>query len=439
MRIKIVLAVCLALACAVLVVTMRPSATSASDPRVEKLHEHLVLLDGYLEHYANDRYNHYPTVAQVRKGGIPAPLWPANPWTGRPMAPGTGNGAFKYAVSATRLSCTLTAHYPGGTLRIHSSVPRTRKTQNDHRTIEGAELIQYFADQWARHHGGQAPTAEQMASDAAVGKQSGVSWWPHDPWTHQKMHQGTGWADFTYRVDADSGIFSIIVHFSRGGTRTLRGPFSKTLAAGVARPGDGRALSFVDKQVQMNILLLQGYLNTQAEKKGFVYPARSAVKKGGALVAPVWPVNPWTGGTMAPGASKGTYTYTVAADLSGYTLVGHLSKGSYKVAGGVPRWLKNERDASTKAGLALVQQYVEMWARAHAGAYPAVAGVASGGPVGLQPGVPISPQSPWTHAAMAQGQAKGDFAYSLTGAGSSYTLHAHLATGKDWVLSSSSD
>ena len=103
----------------------------------------------------------------------------------------------------------------------------------------------------------------------------------------------------------------------------------------------------------MNILLLQGYINTQAEKDGFVYPARADVKKGGALVAPLWPGNPWTGGTMVPGTSKGTYTYTVKADLSGYTLVGHLSKGSYKVTGGVPKWLKDERDASSKAGLAL--------------------------------------------------------------------------------------
>jgi len=185
----------------------------------------------------------------------------------------------------------------------------------------------------------------------------------------------------------------------------------------------------------MNILLLQGYINTQAETKDFVYPARDDVKKGGALVAPIWPGNPWTGGTMAPGASKGTYTYTVKADLSGYTLVGHLSKGSYKVGGGVPKWLKDERDESAKAGLALLQQYVEMWARANAGAYPVVADVASGAPVGLQPGVPIWPQSPWSHAAMAQGTASGDFAYALTAGG--YTLRVHLATDKDWVLSSS--
>ena len=206
-------------------------------------------------------------------------------------------------------------------------------------------------------------------------------------------------------------------------------------ALAAALPGAASAAeNFVDKQVQMNILLLQGYINTQAEKNSFVYSARADVKKGGALVAPVWPGNPWTGGTMAPGTSKGTYTYTVKVDLSSYTLVGHLSKGSYKVTGGAPKWLKDERDASTKAGLSLLQQYVEMWAQTHAGAYPAEADVAAGGPVGLQPGVPIWPQSPWTHAAMTQGQATGDFAYTLSGGGSGYVLRAHLATGKDWVL-----
>ena len=140
---------------------------------------------------------------------------------------------------------------------------------------------------------------------------------------------------------------------------------------------------------------------------------------------------------MVPGTSRGTFTYTVKADLSGYTLVGHLSKGSYKIVGGVPKWLKDERDVSSKAGLALVQQYVEMWARAHAGDYPPTADVAAGGSVGLQPGGLIWPQSPWTHAAMTQGQATGDFTYALNGGGNGCALRVHLSTGKDWTVSSS--
>ena len=234
MRTRIVFAVCLALACAVLVVAMRPPVTSASDSRVDKLHERLLLIDGYLEHYANANYSFYPAVAQVIRGGIPGRAWPANPWTGRPMKPGTAVGDFTYAVGAKRLSFSLTARYPGGAITIHSSVPYTRKMQNDHRSGEIGELLQYFADLWARRHGGQSPAADQMAFDAGVGKQSGVSWWPHNPWTHEPMQQGTGWGDFTYKVDAGSGIFSIIVHYSRGGTRTFRGPFSKTLASSLA-------------------------------------------------------------------------------------------------------------------------------------------------------------------------------------------------------------
>ena len=167
-----------------------------------------------------------------------------------------------------------------------------------------------------------------------------------------------------------------------------------------------RAPSFVDTQVQMNILLLQGYINTQAEKNGFVYPARADVKKGGALVAPVWPGNPWTGGTMAPGTSKGTYTYTVKADLSGYTLVGHLSK---RLVQGHRRraQVAQERARRVDQGRTRLAAAVRgaVGADARRERVPPPRTWPRRGAVGLQPGVPIWPQSPWTHAAMTQGQA----------------------------------
>jgi hypothetical protein len=195
------------------------------------------------------------------------------------------------------------------------------------------------------------------------------------------------------------------------------------------------APSFVDKQVQMNVLLLQGYINTQAEKDGFVYPAVADVKKGGALEAPVWPGNPWTGKTMTPGTSRGTYTYKLKADETGYTLTGHMSTGEYKLTGGVPAWLKTERDEAGKAGLALLKSYVETWRAGHAGSPPAETDLAASGAVGLQPGVPVWPQNPWTHAAMAAGAGNGDVAYTVTDGGG-YTLKVHLAAAKDWVLDS---
>jgi len=215
------------------------------------------------------------------------------------------------------------------------------------------------------------------------------------------------------------------------------------LAALAAAAGLGAALpqpaaaapSFVDKQVQMNVLLLRGYIDTQAQVDGFTYPAVADVKQGGNLDAPVWPGNPWTGKTMAPGTTRGTYTYRLKADGTGYTLTGHLSTGNYKLSGGVPAWLKTERDEAGKAGLALLQTYVEAWRAGHGGTPPAEADLAASGAVGLQPGVPVWPQNPWKHAPMAQSTGNGDFAYTLTDGGAGYTLKVHLAAAKDWVLS----
>jgi len=104
------------------------------------------------------------------------------------------------------------------------------------------------------------------------------------------------------------------------------------------------------------------------------------VRKGGALVAPVWPGNPWTGKTMAPGTGKGTYTYTPKADLSCYTLVGHLSSGPYKVTDGIPRWFRNERTAAATAaaknaraelGPRVLKDHVEQWGTLYRGTQPA--------------------------------------------------------------------
>jgi hypothetical protein len=189
--------------------------------------------------------------------------------------------------------------------------------------------------------------------------------------------------------------------------------------------GAGAAPSFVDSQVKANILLLQGYINAAGIKSEFVYPAAATVKQGGGLVAPIWPANPWTGKSMVPARSRGNYTYSPTA--TGYRLVGHLSKGTYVVTGGVPDWL---RDDSAKTGVSLIAQYIDMWARANGGASPAAAEVAGGGAVGTQPGMFLWPQDPWRHADMTQGTGAGQYTYAPRGAG--YTLNVHLADGTTW-------
>lgn len=207
--------------------------------------------------------------------------------------------------------------------------------------------------------------------------------------------------------------------------------------ATVRAPEARAAVPFVDQQVQAQLLLLQGYINTTALNNGFAFPAAKTVRQGGGLNAPIWPSNPWTGKVMAPGSTRGTYTYTLKADGS-YTLIGHLSVGSYKLSGGPPKWFKIERDAQTKASLALLQQYVEMWARDHAGAFPQATDLAQTGAVGQQrPGL-LWPANPWTGAPLSAGNSLGAFAYAPPTASTSYVLRGHLSNGKDFVIAGSS-
>lgn len=194
---------------------------------------------------------------------------------------------------------------------------------------------------------------------------------------------------------------------------------------------EARGVSFVDQQVEAGILLLQGYINTHGAGNAFVFPTKAMVKKGGGLVAPIWPADPWTGKTMAPGTGRGSYTYTMtSANGTSYKLVGHLSKGSFKVTGGVPKWLAAERaardDQVTELGARILKGYVDIWGLLHSATPPAAQQMAATGDVGTAH--PFWPTDPYTGAAMSQDTAAGDFSYS-PGASGAYTLTAHLSGG----------
>jgi hypothetical protein len=190
--------------------------------------------------------------------------------------------------------------------------------------------------------------------------------------------------------------------------------------AGAASP-PAHAVSFVDKQVQAGALLLQKYVDAYGLDHHFVYPAKTVVKKGGGLTAPIWPSNPWTGKIMGPGTNRGTYTYTVAADGMSYKLSVHLSRGNYPLKGGMPKWFRDERNTATLQNGWLLQRYLDAYSASHGG-YPAAGDVTAAGFAGYS-----WPTNPWTGTAMAQSSELGDFAY--TGGGSSCTLKVKLTTG----------
>jgi hypothetical protein len=197
------------------------------------------------------------------------------------------------------------------------------------------------------------------------------------------------------------------------------------LAVGGAAAPRADALSFVDKQVQAGVLLIQNYVNVSGQKNHFVYPTKAMVRKGGGLTAPVWPANPWSGKVMAPGTSRGTYTYTPNADRSHYTLTAHLSSGPYKLSGGMPVWFKAERDTAAKQGALLLQRYIEEYASLNGNVFPAATDVT---PAVVGAGY-VWPTSPWTGAAMSAGTALGDFSYAQVTGGTSYALKVKLTTG----------
>jgi hypothetical protein len=196
-----------------------------------------------------------------------------------------------------------------------------------------------------------------------------------------------------------------------------------TLAA--AAPRQARAVSFVDKQVEAGGLLIQNYINKYGAAHQFVYPSKSMVKKGGGLPdsTVIWPANPWTGKIMGGGTSRGTYTYTLGAGGTSYRLTMHLSSGSYKLTASLPAWLKTERNTASRQNLLLLQRYVETYAAAHAGTYPAPADVTA---AAFGDGY-VWPRNPWTGSDMVAGNTLGDFSY--TGGGATYSLKVMLTNG----------
>jgi hypothetical protein len=196
-----------------------------------------------------------------------------------------------------------------------------------------------------------------------------------------------------------------------------------------------------DAQMKQNLRLLQVYIERSAAAKSFVYPAAASVRKGGGLTAPVWPANPWTGAAMAPGKARGTYTYKVVAGGNGYTLVGHLSAGSFTLSGGTPAWLEQERlasgdvraarDQSAEFGARVIKSYIEQYGLLNNATAPAAGEVSKTGGVGQL--FAFWPANPFTGQPMAPGTGPGEFAYAA-GAGGAYSLSARTSQTSPVVL-----
>ncbi len=201
------------------------------------------------------------------------------------------------------------------------------------------------------------------------------------------------------------------------------------LGAGAAAPARASA----NAQMRDAVMGLRGLIDRVGAAHYFTYPTRSNVRAG-HLDDPWWPVDPWTGGRMRPGASRGHYRYVVSADRRHYRLIGHLDGGTVVLKGGMPRTIMLAYDHRSEEGINLIRQYVEDYAAAHGGVYPLPAEVSDTGPVGSQPRHRYWPSNPWDHHNMTQRSDHGSFSYQVAADRTSYTLRLHRALKSDYVL-----
>jgi hypothetical protein len=198
-------------------------------------------------------------------------------------------------------------------------------------------------------------------------------------------------------------------------------------AAAAARAGTHDAM-------RASVMALRGIIDRHGAAHFFEYPSRREVRPGGDLSS-WWPPDPWTGGPLSPGTSRGRYSYTRAKDRRSYRLTGFLGGGRMiVVTGGMPRDLVLAYDHRSEEGIHLIRQYVEDNAASHGGLYPLPVDVSADGAVGTDPVRRYWPSNPWDHAMMAQRGDSGSFSYSVAPDRRSYTLRLHRALKRDMVL-----
>ncbi len=199
-------------------------------------------------------------------------------------------------------------------------------------------------------------------------------------------------------------------------------------------PATTPAVVTEEQLMRERVLLLQGYIETYALEHYYEYPGAKGVRRGGALRAPLWPADPWTGEAMRRGTTPGSYTYTVAADRRSYRLVGHLPGGEIEVKGRMPRSALTAYRHREQEGLSLIRQYVVEWARRHGGLYPPASEVSREGGVGALRDGAFWPSNPWNHDPMIQSDTVGDFSYEVAADRASCRLSLHTTPTDDWTL-----
>lgn len=205
-----------ALALTFAVATPRADAVSFVDKQVQAGG---LLIQNYINTYGQAHQFVYPPKSMVKKGGkLPNStlIWPANPWTGKVMGPGTSRGTYTYALGKDGRSYRLTLHLSKGKFVLKSAMPAWFKTERNTASKHNLLLLQRYITAYHLQHG----TYPETVNDAAFASPAYV--WPRNPWTGAGMTAGESLGEYSYARTVSG--FTLKVKLTSGWSSPALGP-----------------------------------------------------------------------------------------------------------------------------------------------------------------------------------------------------------------------
>ncbi|NLE23315.1 MAG: hypothetical protein GX624_11150 [Actinobacteria bacterium] len=172
-----------------------------------------LLIQSSINTYGQAHQFVYPPKSMVKKGGgLPNStiIWPANPWTGKVMGPGSSRGTYTYALGSDGRSYRLTMHLSKGKFVLKSAMPAWFKAERNTASKHNLLLLQRYLTTYYLQHDTYPETLDQttFASPAYV--------WPRNPWTGSAMTAGASLGDYSYARPATG--FTLKVKLTSGWT-----------------------------------------------------------------------------------------------------------------------------------------------------------------------------------------------------------------------------
>jgi len=297
----------------------------------DAMREALMAVRGLIDRQGAAHFFEYPSRREVRQGGGLSSWWPADPWTGDPLSPGTSRGQYWYMVTRDRRRYSLTGFLGGGrTIVVSGGMPRDIMLAYDHRSEEGINLIDQYIEDYAAAHHGLYPLPADVAADGSVGLDPVRRYWPSNPWDHGMMAQRSDPGSFAYSVAPDRLSYTLRLHRSLKSDYVLGGTH-------VTSPWQALLTDLEDRILRRGARVLAGYVDQWARQHDGALPRVSELAPFAAVgaVHPDWPHDPDGGAVMRPGTTPGDYTYAPGPG-GAYKLTVHLHSGDARVGGVAP-------------------------------------------------------------------------------------------------------